>query len=473
MNDKKIAVIGAGPAGMTAAYQLTKRNISVDVYEVQDAAGGMSRTIPLWGQKVDIGSHRFFSSDPRVNALWLEMVGNKYDMVNRLSRIYYNRTFFNYPLQAWNALFGLGIFKSIHCIASYGIARIFPPKDQTTFQGWVTSRFGKKLFEIFFKSYSEKLWGITCTELDADFAAQRIKKFSLSEAIKSAFVKPGKGKHMTLVDQFAYPHDGTGYVYEQMADYVSKHGGRMLYNTPVRSVIRNGTSVHELELENGERKSYDHIISTMPLTLLVDRLDAPENVKQAARSLRFRNTIVVYLEIEGKNPFPDQWIYVHSPELRTGRVSNFRNWVPQLYGDAKTTILCLEYWCYDDDTIWKAPEEELIALATKEILHTGLIGSGKVLRGKIIRVPRCYPVYERGYKDKLKPVESYLRTLSGLSVIGRYGSFKYNNQDHSILMGIMAAQNLADGASHDLWAINTDYEYQEKAFITKTGLEKR
>ncbi len=447
--------------------------MAVDVYEGQDAAGGMARTISLWGQKVDLGSHRFFSSDPRVNSIWLEVVGTNYDMITRLSRIYYNKRFFHYPLQAWNALFGLGIFKSIHCVISYILARIHPLKDESSFQNWVTNRFGKKLFNIFFKSYSEKLWGISCTELDADFAAQRIKKFSLSAAIKSAFIKPNKGAHMTLVDQFAYPHQGAGIVYEEMAKRVSELGGTMHYQTLVKSVIRNGNTITGITLENGEQKNYDHVISTMPLSLLVKQLGAPEEVTKAASSLQFRNTILVYLEIEGDNPFPDQWIYIHSPELKTGRVSNFRNWVPQLYGDAKTTILCLEYWCYDNDTIWSENEDALVQLASTEIMQTGLIKSGKILRGKMIRIPRCYPVYARGYKELMKPIERYLRTLSGLNVIGRYGSFKYNNQDHSILMGLMVAQNLAEGASHDLWAINTDYEYQEKAFITQTGLEKR
>lgn len=471
---KKIAVIGAGPAGITAAHELAKKGLSVEVFEAGERVGGMAKTIELWDQYVDLGPHRFFSSDPRVNKVWLDMAGADYSMVNRLTRIYYRKVFFDYPLKPFNALRGLGIWESIRCVASYVSARLSPPQDTSTFEGWVTSRFGKRLFGIFFKSYSEKLWGISCKELDADFAAQRIKKLSLFEAVKAAVLGNVGNKHKTLVDEFAYPNLGAGVVYERMAEKVAELGGTVRLRTPVASILPAPTPDGKptVTLEDGSVLTFDHVVSTMPITLLVDRMGAPEDVQAHAKALTFRNTILVYLRVDGDSPFPDQWIYVHSAGLKTGRITNFRNWVPSINNGQPDTILCLEYWCYDPDDIWRADEAALVALATDEIYSTGLIPAGSVVDGKVVRVPKCYPVYASGYKAHLKPVEDFLTAQHGISVIGRYGAFKYNNQDHSILMGLLAAENIADGATHDLWELNTDYEYQESSKITATGLAK-
>ena len=468
---KKIAIIGAGPAGLTAAYQLAKAGLSVEIFEASDSVGGMAKTIPLWGQLVDLGPHRFFSSDPRVNQLWLEIIGQNYSMVSRLTRIYYKKTFFDYPLKAMNALFGLGIIQSTACVLSYIHAKLFPIKDESTFEAWVTNRFGKRLFTIFFKSYSEKLWGISCKELDADFAAQRIKKLSLYEAIKAALVQSGKTKHKTLVDEFAYPHQGAGEVYQLMAKKIIEFGGKIHLKTPAQSLHPSlSGSKPALRLEDGRELVFDHLISSMPITHLVERMDAPQNVKDHAKALLFRNTFLVYLLVDAASPFPDQWIYVHSVELQTGRITNFKNWVPSLTKNQKETILCLEYWCYDEDPMWKMDKDSLIALATKEIYQTTLIPQNTVLAGEVIRVPKCYPVYATGYRSHLDPVEQYLSKQEGLAVIGRYGAFKYNNQDHSILMGLLAAENISKHTNHNLWDINTDYEYQESCRITVTGL---
>lgn len=468
---KKIAIIGAGPAGLTAAYQLAKEGISVELFEASDAVGGMAKTITLWNQLVDLGPHRFFSSDPRVNQLWLEIIGKKYSMVSRLTRIYYKKTFFDYPLKAMNALFGLGVIQSMICILSYVRAKVFPIKDESTFEGWVTNRFGKRLFTIFFKSYSEKLWGISCKDLDADFAAQRIKKLSLYEAIKATVMKSSGGKHKTLVDEFAYPHQGAGAVYDLMAQKIVELGGQIHLKTPVQSVHPsvNG-SIPLIKLGDGKELCFDHIISSMPITHLIDRMGAPIYIQDHAKALKFRNTILVYLLVDAASPFPDQWIYVHSAELQTGRITNFKNWVPSIIQNQKETILCLEYWCYDDDEMWKMDQDELISLATREIYQTKLIPRNTVLSGKVIRVAKCYPVYATGYRAHLNPLEKYLSGQAGLSVIGRYGAFKYNNQDHSILMGMLAAENITKKADHNLWDINTDYEYQESCRITATGL---
>lgn len=470
-----VAVIGAGPAGITAAYQLAKAGVSVALLEAAPAVGGMSRTIDLWGQRVDLGPHRFFSSDARVNELWLEVVGRDYAMVERLTRIYYGGKFFDYPLKAGNAFTTLGPVEMLRCFASYAQTRMSgaEPAENASFEEWVVSRFGRRLFEIFFKTYSEKLWGIPCTELDADFAAQRIKKLSLLEAAKGA-LGIGAGKHKTLVDRFAYPHGGTGMVYERMEQRIRELGGDVRLSTPVRRVLHDDKRVVVgVELGNDEVLRAGHVISTMPMTHMVRSLgDVPAHVQEANAQLTFRNTILVYLEVEGTDLFPDQWLYVHSPDLLVGRVTNFRNWVPQILGESRTTILALEYWANDDDALWREDEATLVRRATVEIGRTGLLKGARVARGQVVRVPRCYPVYRRGYREPLQLVVDHLKQYQGLTPIGRYGAFKYNNQDHSILMGMMAAERIARSADVDLWGVNTDYEtYQEAAIITETGLQ--
>ncbi|HEV7700885.1 MAG TPA: FAD-dependent oxidoreductase [Pyrinomonadaceae bacterium] len=471
---KKVAVIGAGPAGLTAAYQLAKQaGIEVTLFEASGGVGGLAKSITLWGQRVDIGPHRFFSSDTRVNSFWLEVVGDRYRMVDRLTRILYGTDFFHYPLKPMDAFLKLGVIEAFRCIFSYLKEKLAPTEFKGDFETWVTRRFGKRLFEIFFRTYSEKLWGIRCDELDADFAAQRVKKLSLSQAIKHAFV--GGTKHKTLVDQFAYPLGGTGMVYELMAEKFESLGGTLRTATPVQKVVTRDGRVVGLELTSGKTLDFDAVISSMPLSLLVTRLDeAPADIVERAGQLTFRSTILVYLNVASTELFRDNWLYVHSPELRCGRVTNFRNWVPELYGDEGSSILCLEFWCQPEDELWKASDDQLIKMAGDEIRSTGLIGESEVLGGQVYRIERCYPIYRKGYQKMLKPVEEYLRTVDGLIVIGRYGAFKYNNQDHSILMGLLAAENVASGAENDLWSVNTDYdEYQEASIITDTGLQKR
>jgi len=468
----KVAIIGAGPAGITAAYELAKQGVVVDVFEAGETPGGMAKTIRLWGQRVDLGPHRFFSKDKRVNQLWLEVIGKDYRIIDRMTRILYQKKLYDYPLNPLNTLKNIGLRQAVVCMLLYLKELIHPTRQDGSFENLITSRFGKRLYEIFFKPYSEKLWGIPCSELDSDFAAQRIKKLSLMGAIKNSVSNKKSSKHRTLIDQFAYPLEGTGIVYERMAAYVHAHGGKVHYKTPVESIKVEDQKAVSLKLVNEKTcDGYDHIISTMPLSLLVSRLkDVPPYVKDAASSLRFRNTILVYLNVDAVDLFPDQWIYIQSPEFKTGRITNFRNWAPELYGEAKTSILVMEYWCYDEDELWKDTAQELIDLAGKELNRMGF-KKAEILGGQVERVPRCYPVYCKGYKQNVYSIQEYLKKISGLSVIGRYGSFKYNNQDHSILMGLQAAANIAKGEKNDLWGINTDYEdYQESFIITKTGL---
>jgi len=470
----KIAIIGAGPAGVTAAYELAKKGYKPEIFEASNRIGGLARSFELWDQVVDLGPHRFFSNDHKVNKLWLETISKDYSIVNRLTRIFYKKTFFMYPLQAVNALLNLGFFESTLCVLSYFKQKVLPIKDDGTFESWVVRRFGYRLFNTFFKTYSEKLWGISCKELDSDFAAQRIKKLSLWEAIKNAISISKTTKHKTLVDQFAYPKMGSGLPYERMVQKVTDLGGKFHAKTPIKKVIVDQSNrACAIEKMDGEILDFDHIISSMPMDHLVKGLStAPADIKASMAKLKFRNTIVVYLLVEGEGHFPDNWLYIHSADLDTGRITNFRNWCPEINKSSKDSILALEYWCYDQDQIWKDQDEVIIEKAKKELMMTGLINKAKVVKGHVERISKCYPVYATGYKNNLEPVVAYLKTISNLHVIGRYGSFKYNNQDHSILMGLLAAENIAEGKSHNLWQINTDYEnYQEESSITEAGLE--
>lgn len=471
----RVAVIGAGPAGMTAALQLSRGGVEVGVFEAGQCVGGLARSFDLWGQRVDLGPHRFFSTDARVERLWLNVVGREYAMIDRLTRIYYRRRFFDYPLKPLNAFWNMGIPEAGLCLASYLKERLrpgLPAADEVSFESWVVRRFGRRLFEMFFKSYSEKLWGIPCREVSADFAAQRIKKLSLPQAVTNA-LWPGRGtRHETLVDHFPYPLGGTGSAYEEMADRIRNYGGRIHLQSQVRRVLHEGFDVQGIELRSGRVEYFDQVVSTMPITQLVGGLaDVPVDVQASADGLRFRNTILVYLHVDSDSLFADQWLYIHAPDLKMGRVTNFRNWVPQLHGEARTTILAVERWCNDSDPIWTAPDDRVIEEATRELRSTTLLRDEPIMAGHVVRVRQCYPVYRRGYREHIERLADYLRNFRGLTPIGRYGTFKYNNQDHSILMGILAAENLLDNRAHDLWNVNTDHEtYQEGELPAETCL---
>jgi protoporphyrinogen oxidase len=467
----QVAIIGAGPAGLSAAYELSRQGAGVTVYEAGPQPGGMAQSLSLWGQRVDVGPHRFFSADPRVNRLWLAIAGQDYRMVRRLTRIYYRGRFFHYPLQPANALANLGPMEAVRCLASFAAAQAQPLPAEPTFEDWVSHRFGRRLYRTFFKTYSEKLWGIPCRELDADFAMQRIKGLSLGGAVRNALLPRRGGEPRTLVDEFAYPTGGTGMIYERMAAAVRANGGAIHYRTPVQRLWTEGQTVRGLCLQDGTYVPYDHVVSSMPLSLLVQRLpDVPAPVLEAAGGLRFRSTVLVYLHVNARDLFPDNWLYIHAPELATGRITNFRNWAPELYGDAPTTILALEYWCQQGEADWQRSDRDFIALAAQELAQTGLARAEQVLDGHVVRLPRCYPIYERGYRERLKPIIAHLRQYPNLQIIGRYGAFKYNNQDHSLLMGLLAAENILHGAGHDTWGVNTEAEYQEASRITAAGL---
>lgn len=476
----RVAIIGAGPAGMTTALQLSRGGVPVEVFEAGPRVGGMSATIELWGQRVDLGPHRFFSTDARVNRLWFGVVGDAYTWVDRLTRIHYRGRFFDYPLTPANAAWNLGVREATACLVSYlgagasaipgrvgipgkhGRGRPLDPRE-ASFRSWVVSRFGRRLYELFFRPYSEKLWGIPCDQLSADFAAQRIRDLSLWKALLSVWSRGQQDRHRTLADRFAYPSGGAGSVYDAMADEVLAGGGQIRLREPVRRVVCRDGRATGIELVSGETRSFDHVVSTMPLTHLVKGLvGVPPSVRHAIGELRFRNTILIYLHVASDSLFPDQWLYLHDPGLAAGRVTNFRNWSPSLHGESTTTILAVERWCDESDASWTADDAGLVRRAADELRATGLLHDEPVLEGHVIRLPRCYPVYRVGYREHVRAIAAHLDRIGGLSVIGRYGAFKYNNQDHGILMGLLAAENLTRGAGHDLWEVNSDDTgYQE------------
>ena len=383
---KKVVVIGAGPAGLAAAYKLRAEGVDVHLYEAQGHVGGLCRSFEIWGHIVDLGPHRFFSSSTEVNQFWFQAVGDGFSWVPRQTRIFYQKKYFQYPLQAWDTFSNLGFTESVRSAVSYVQAKLFFRSKDENFENWVVSRFGTRLYEIFFKTYSEKLWGLPCADIDPDFAYRKIRGLSLLEILKRFFKK-----RSTFVDQFAYPHKGTGSVYETIADRFVKMGGVLKLNTPVQEL---------------SALQADTIISTMPLPQLLRMLpNVPDFVIAAAKRLSFRNTVLVYLWVEKENLFPDNWIYVHSPDVQFGRVTNFNNWSTQKNKNCEGAVLCLEYWCSEEDTEWSWSEEGWSEFASKELLASKIaVDCGKILDSKVIKVPRSYPVFKKGYQKNVQMI---------------------------------------------------------------------
>jgi protoporphyrinogen oxidase len=471
----RIVIAGAGPAGLTAAYLLSKEGYRVTVLEADDIVGGISRTATYNGFRFDIGGHRFFTKIEPVEALWREILGNEFISVPRLSRIHYRGTFFDYPLKASNALRGLGPWTAARIIASYLWWQYRPHPVEETFEQWVTNRFGKRLFEIFFKTYTEKVWGIPCTEIRAEWAAQRIQGLSLARAILNATSLNRRSTTIkTLINEFDYPRLGPGQMWETCRDRVVEMGNEVLLEHRVSRLETSGGRVRAVWASTpcGERRfEASHVISTIPLRALVHALDpaAPAEARRAADGLRYRDFLVVALVIGRDNLFPDNWIYIHTPGVKVGRIQNFNNWSAAMVPIPGTTCLGMEYFCFEGDGLWTSPDEDLIRQASQEVESLGLARAADVTDGTVIRMPKAYPIYDSTYRAHLDVVRAHIDPIPNLHTVGRNGMHKYNNQDHSMLTAMMAIWNM-QGASHDLWEVNTDFEYHEEQKLDKPRL---
>ena len=474
---ERIVIIGAGPAGLSAAHELSAAGRPVVIVE-QDAqhVGGIARTASYKGFRFDIGGHRFFSKNPEIEKMWGDILGDRMLERARLSRIYYRGRFFKYPLETWDALTQLGLFQSAACVMSYLAARIRPKREISSFEDWVVNAFGRRLYETFFRSYTEKVWGIPCNEISADWAAQRIKDLSMRVLIKRALGLGRNGQVIkTLIDRFRYPAHGPGEMWEELARRIESRGAVIKMGEPVMVLRRNKNGAESIvtRTADGATHSYGgrHFISTMPIRQLVGALDpkAPTKVAEAAQRLKYRDFITVALIIDQPELFPDNWIYIHEPDVGVGRIQNFKNWSPEMVPDQRYTVLGLEYFCFDSDSMWSAPDAELVAQGRREIARLGLAKESRVIDGTVVRQRAAYPVYDGEYRGAVEVIRDFIqREMPNLQLAGRNGMHKYNNQDHAMMTGLMAARNIM-GAHYDLWRVNSDAQYLEEESGAEEG----
>ncbi len=474
-------IAGAGPAGLTAAYELTKHGHRCVVLEANPTTvGGISRTDVYKGYRFDIGGHRFFSKSAEVNALWRELLGAELIERPRLSRIFYDRKFFHYPLKPLDALAKLGPIRSARIVASYLKARLRPIRPERSFEDWVVNRFGRLLFEIFFKTYTEKVWGLPTSAISADWAAQRIQGLSLVRAVLAALgprrAEPGTGEVIkTLIDRFQYPRLGPGQMWEAARDRVNERGGAVHMDRRVTRIEHDGSAVSAFVATDSAGRSTryygTHFLSTLPIRHLIAAMSPrpPRAVIEAADALRYRDFLSVVLIADVAESFPDTWIYIHEPGVKVGRVQNFKNWSPAMVPDPSTTCLGLEYFCFEGDDLWSTADADLIALGRREIDAIGLLPADRVVDGCVVRMPKAYPVYDDHYRDHLAVVRRWLAGLGNLGLAGRNGMHKYNNQDHSMMTALLAARNILGHGHYDPWKVNTDAEYHEEGEADDTA----
>ena len=471
MNQNRVAIIGAGPAGLTAAYLLAKGGAEVVVLEADPRhVGGIARTESYKGFHFDIGGHRFFSKSREVEDLWTELLPN--DMLERprSSRIYYRGKFFSYPLKALEALRKLGLVESARCVLSYLKARLWPVPAPTNLEDWVSNQFGKRLFGIFFKTYTEKVWGMSCREISADWAAQRIKGLSLASAVRNALLPQKTPVIKTLLESFRYPRKGPGMMWESAAAKVKAMGG----------ALRMGEKVVELAFDAGARRwklthlgqdgarretLAEHVVSSAPLREvalgITPRLE--ESTLQAARALRYRDFLTVVLITRGGEAFRDNWIYIHDPSVKVGRVQNFKSWSPEMVPDPAMSCYGLEYFCFEGDGLWNSADADLLERGRREMEQIGLLRAGDVVDGCVVRQAKAYPVYDDDYARNVETIRKELEArFPTLHLVGRNGMHKYNNQDHAMMTAMLCAKNILAGENvYDLWRVNQDAEYHE------------
>lgn len=471
-DSRKVVIIGAGPAGLAAAYELAKAGIRSIVLEQDERVGGLSATINYKDYLFDLGGHRFFTKVKSVEEMWREVLGEDLLVRKRLSRIYYKNKFFYYPLRPLNALAGLGISNSFQIALSYLHAKCFPSAKEDTLEEWVINRFGERLYRIFFKTYTEKVWGIPCSEIRAEWAAQRIKGLSLATALMSAFSRKAMARDdktkviKTLIDEFSYPKYGPGMMWQKVADIIGTMKSEVMLGATVERIRCSGSKIEALEVRrNGKIDVIEgtEFISSMPINELIIQLQpqAPMEVFKAAKQLKHRDFITVAVVINRNEIFPDNWIYIHDARVRVGRIQNFKNWSPFMVPDGNNTCLGLEYFCSEGDDLWEMSNEQLLELAKRELAILGMAEGSDIEDAKVVKVRKAYPVYDATYADALCTIRSYIQQIGNLQVIGRNGMHKYNNQDHSMLTGMLAAANI-QGRKYDLWNVNVEKAYHEE-----------
>jgi protoporphyrinogen oxidase len=473
---KTVIVIGGGPAGLTAAYQLTKAGIRPIVLEMGARVGGIARTEVFDGYRLDIGGHRFFTKVPEVEAFWYEVLGDDFLTRPRLSRIYYNRRFILYPLRFGDALSKLGVWQSFLVLLSYFRSKLLPYRNENTFEEWVSNRFGKRLYRIFFKTYTEKVWGIPCDQLSAQWAAQRIQNLSLPRAVMGALFGARGAKNVkSLIEEFHYPRLGPGMLWERTQQLIEQHGGEVRLNTEVVKVLHHDDKATGVEARSNGRVetiAADAIISSMPISELVAKLDppAPLDVREGAGRLTYRDYFTVGLIVNRANLFPDNWIYIHAPEVKVGRIQNFKNWSPEMVPDSNKTFLGLEYFCNEGDEMWNMSDPALVKLGTQELETMGLARAADVEGGMVIRQLKTYPVYTGEYQKYLERIRGFLDSIANLQTVGRNGLHMYNNQDHSMLTAMLAVKNLL-GEHHDIWSVNVERAYHEEVRLPSGAVD--
>ena len=462
--DHPVVVLGAGPAGLTAGYMLAKQGHPVVIVESTDHVGGIARTQVRDGYRFDLGGHRFFTKVKEVDDLWHEIMKEEFLKRPRQSRIYWNDKFLEYPLQGMDVIRKLGPVELTRCMASYLWAAVKPKGREDTFEAWVSNRFGKRLYQHFFKTYTEKLWGVSATEIRGEWAAQRIKGLSFFSAAKAAFMGNEGDKIKSLISEFNYPRFGPGQMWEQMTDDIKAQGGEIRLNAPVTKLVTDGGRVTEV-IAGGETLHPSHVISSLPLrtTVGIAEPQAPAEVRDAARGLRYREFLTVLLVIDSQDLFPDNWIYIHQPGVQVLRIQNFKSWSPWMVPEGSTSSsIGMEYFCFEGDQLWNTSDDDLVTMAGQEIQKLKLADADKVQFGFVERVHKAYPIYDELYADRVKTIRGWLDTVTNLTQVGRNGLHRYNNSDHSMLTSMRAVDNILLGSDHDIWSVNVESVYHEE-----------
>ena len=456
-------VLGGGPAGLTAGYLLGRAGREVTVLEADDQVGGLAKTVERDGYRFDLGGHRFFTKALEVDDLWHEVLGDEFLRRPRMSRIYWNNRYLDYPLRGPDVIRKLGPVELARCMGSYLAAAARPKGEEESLEQWVTNRFGRRLFELFFQSYNEKVWGVPASEIRAEWAAQRIKGLSFFSAAKAAFFGNRGNKIKSLISEFNYPRYGPGQMWDAMTDAIRAHGGEVLLSAPVSRLELAAGRVVEVEAGGQAYTLPEGVISSLPLREVVRmmRPAAPPDVVEAASGLRYRDFLTVALVVDGEDLFPDNWIYIHEPGVRVGRIQNFRSWSPWMVPDPGKACVGMEYFCFAGDDLWTMGDDDLVELAANELERLRLAPRSKVDRGYAIRVPKAYPIYDADYAERVRVVRGFLDGVENLQQVGRNGLHRYNNSDHSMLTAMRAVENLLEGADHDIWAVNAESVYHE------------